>query len=206
MALSGGVSSSAHLKSPMTNPLEGTLLIDNLPSDIFLDSFDEHSTANSKTPDMKVSPLPNLAQTAPTRETDATGQVTTLIIKQYEDGVSGGLGTLATIKAEETEDSKESLILPPAAPASGAQAASVGMPSTAANGNSAGAAASSGGDDGLGIVPLEKAMQMVGESIRPRKELLRKRFNELLDLCITESDMELVESTVEQLISTNLLQ
>lgn len=184
----------------MTNPLEGTLLIDNLPSDLFLDSFDEQSTANSKTADIKVSPLPNLAQTAPTRETDATGQVTTLIIKQYEDGCSGGLGTLATIKAEETEDSKESLILPPAAAASGAQAAS-----TAANVNS-GATAASGGDDGLGIVPLEKAMQMVGESIRPRKELLRKRFNELLDLCITESDMELVESTVEQLISTNLLQ
>ena len=61
-------------------------------------------------------------------------------------------------------------------------------------------------DDGLVIVPLEKGMQMVQESIRPRKEMLRKRFNELLDSCLTESDIELVEQTIEQLISTNLLQ
>ncbi|KAI2799879.1 hypothetical protein BLOT_014307 [Blomia tropicalis] len=61
-------------------------------------------------------------------------------------------------------------------------------------------------DDNLVIVPLEKGVQIVEESIRPRKEQLRKRFNDLLDTCLTEADIELVETSIESMISANLLQ
>ena len=174
------------LKSPASTPVDTSILIDNLASDIFLDASYDTDPIDPKS--LKL-------------EEGRPLQQTTLVIKPYSEDAGIGLG-LQTFKKEDFKsESKNSLIIVPAETTS---LAAVG----AAPGNNSVTAGTTGcdNDDGLGIVPIEKAMEMVQESIRPRKEHLRKRFGELLDLCLTESDIELVENSLEQLISTNLLQ
>lgn len=187
------------LKSPASTPVDPSILIDNLASDIFLDaSYDtDDPTAGDSKSELKLKFETQQLQQAAISDP----AVTTLVIKPYGEDANADLGLglgLSTIKKEDlNSDSKDSLIMVPAATIVSAtvMATSSSLP-----------CGTSGNDDGLGIVPIEKAMQMVQESIRPRKEHLRKRFGELLDLCFTESDIELVENTMEQLISTNLLQ
>lgn len=195
-SLLSSVSSSNQqlLKSPASTPLDPSILIDNLASDIFLDaSYDtDDPTAGDSKSELKLK-----LETQHLQQTDPA--VTTLVIKPYGEDANVDLGLgQATVKKEDLKnDSKDSLIMVPAATISSATAMPTG---------SSMLGGTSGNDDDLGIVPIEKAMQMVQESIRPRKEQLRKRFGELLDLCLTQSDIELVEKTMEQLISTNLLQ
>lgn len=52
------------------------------------------------------------------------------------------------------------------------------------------------GSQDLVIVSLEKGVQIVQEQIKPRKDQLRQRFEQLLDQCFTDSDLKLIESSM----------
>lgn len=56
-------------------------------------------------------------------------------------------------------------------------------------------------NNGLVIVSLEKGMEIVQERFRPRKEQLRLLFEQLLNSCFTESDFNLVESSLTSILS-----